>query len=158
MEERLTARLSSSRFFPLAPARVRSWWGSKNLTEQVILGEILAQLLESQKRAGRSTAQPGRDLHLSSGHPRRRHRCVRGVHRHRAHRHPEGRGERRPEAVYRRVSEVYEKDLALAWTEPFGFDNTFAIAMKSEEAERLGIRKISDLKAHERTLRARCGA
>ena len=61
------------------------------------------------------------------------------------------------EAVYRRVRDAYEKDLALAWTEPFGFDNTFAIAMKSEEAERLGIRKISDLKAHERTLRAGVG-
>jgi glycine betaine/choline ABC-type transport system substrate-binding protein len=59
--------------------------------------------------------------------------------------------------VYRRVREVYENDLGLAWSEPLGFDNTFVLAMKPETAEKLGIRKISDLKAHEKTLRAGVG-
>ncbi len=131
--------------------------GSKNFTEQVILGEILAQLLESRN------VRVDRRLNLGGTFI-----CHRAIVAGDIDVYVEYTGtaltailKEKPsadaEAVYRRVRDAYEKDLALAWTEPFGFDNTFAIAMKSEEAERLGIRKISDLKAHERTLRAGVG-
>jgi osmoprotectant transport system permease protein len=36
---------------------------------------------------------------------------------------------------------------------PFGFENTFALLMRREQAERLGIHKISDLRAHLDTIR-----
>jgi osmoprotectant transport system permease protein len=41
--------------------------------------------------------------------------------------------------------------------DPLGFENTFAILMRRETAERLEIRKLSDLRAHEATLRAGFG-
>jgi osmoprotectant transport system permease protein len=37
--------------------------------------------------------------------------------------------------------------------EPFGFENTFAILMRREQAERLGIRTISDLRSHQDEVR-----
>ena len=37
--------------------------------------------------------------------------------------------------------------------DPFGFENTFAILMRRDQAERLGIRTISDLLAHQRDIR-----
>ena len=40
---------------------------------------------------------------------------------------------------------------------PFGFENTFAILMRREQARRLGIGKISDLKAHDHELAAGFG-
>jgi osmoprotectant transport system substrate-binding protein len=75
----------------------------------------------------------------------------------RLHRHIEESGEPRRGRRYRRVREVYRKDLGLAWTEPLGFDNTFAIAMKPEVAAKLGIRKFSDLRAHQTSLRPGMG-
>ena len=33
-------------------------------------------------------------------------------------------------------------------SQPLGFNNTYALGMKEAEAERLGIRRISDLRAH----------
>ena len=131
--------------------------GSKNFTEQVVLGEILAQLLESRG------VPVERRLNLGGTFI-----CHRAIVAGDIDVYVEYTGtaltailKETPspdaDAVYGRVREVYQKDLGLAWTEPFGFENTFAIAMKPETAERLGIRKISDLKAHERTLRAGVG-
>jgi glycine betaine/choline ABC-type transport system substrate-binding protein len=131
--------------------------GSKNFTEQVVLGEMLAQLLESRK------VPVERRLNLGGTFI-----CHRAIVAGDIDVYVEYTGtaltailKETPgsdaDAVYRRVREAYEKDLGLAWTEPFGFDNTFAIAMKPETAERLGIHKISDLKAHEKTLRAGVG-
>jgi osmoprotectant transport system permease protein len=39
-------------------------------------------------------------------------------------------------------------DLGVSWTQPLGFNNTYAIGMKPEIAESLGIRTISDLRGH----------
>jgi osmoprotectant transport system permease protein len=41
--------------------------------------------------------------------------------------------------------------------DPLGFENTFALLMRRDQAARLGIRKISDLRAHQRELRAGFG-
>lgn len=41
----------------------------------------------------------------------------------------------------------------LEWLGPFGFNNTYAMAMPEQRAEALGVRKISDLAAHAKTLR-----
>jgi glycine betaine/choline ABC-type transport system substrate-binding protein len=131
--------------------------GSKNFTEQVVLGEMLAQLLEARK------VPVERRLNLGGTFI-----CHRAIVSGDVDVYVEYTGtaltailKETPsggaEDVYRRVREVYDKDLGLAWTEPLGFENTFAIAMKPDTAGRLGIRKISDLKAHEKTLRAGVG-
>ena len=43
------------------------------------------------------------------------------------------------------------------WLEPFGLNNTYALAMREERAEELGVQRISDLVAHQRDLRAGFG-
>jgi len=127
--------------------------GSKNFSEQVILGEMLAQLLEARD------VPVERRLNLGGTFI-----CHRALLAGDLDVYVEYTGtaltailketvSHDAEAVYRRVREVYRKDLGLDWTEPLGFDNTFAIAMKPEVAEKLGIRAISDLKAHEGSLR-----
>jgi glycine betaine/choline ABC-type transport system substrate-binding protein len=131
--------------------------GSKNFTEQVILGEMLAQLLEAR-------GVPV-DRRLNLGGTFLCHRALlagdldvyveytgtalTAILRQSAN------GD--AAQVYRRVRDAYEKDMGLRWSKPLGFNNTFAIAMRPEVAEKLGIRKISDLKRHEGTLRPGMG-
>lgn len=43
------------------------------------------------------------------------------------------------------------------WLRPFGLDNSYALAMPEQKAEQLGIRTISDLRAHQDTLRVGFG-
>lgn len=49
------------------------------------------------------------------------------------------------DSVTRAVREEYRRRFDLAWGEPFGFDNTFAVAVRRADAERHGLRTISDL-------------
>ncbi|UCD58489.1 MAG: glycine/betaine ABC transporter substrate-binding protein, partial [Candidatus Hydrogenedentota bacterium] len=57
-----------------------------------------------------------------------------------------------PDKVYEIVSEEFEKQLNLIWFKPFGFNNTYALAMRNDHAEKLKFRKISDLSARELNL------
>ena len=58
--------------------------GSKNFTEQLILGEIVAQTIERETGlSGPAPAESGRHADLRSRAARRRHRRLRRVHRHR---------------------------------------------------------------------------
>ncbi|PAB57242.1 ABC transporter substrate-binding protein [Anaeromicrobium sediminis] len=49
--------------------------------------------------------------------------------------------------VYNTVKDLMDKDHGLAVLKPFGFNNTYALAMKAEKAESLGIKTYSDLAA-----------
>lgn len=53
-----------------------------------------------------------------------------------------------PQVIYDRVKEHYSEEYDMTWMTPFGFNNTYCIAIRSEMAEELGIEKISDLKEH----------
>jgi glycine betaine/choline ABC-type transport system substrate-binding protein len=53
-----------------------------------------------------------------------------------------------PAVVRDRVAHEYEKRWRLAWSAPLGFENTFALIVRGEDARRLGLRKISDLANH----------
>jgi len=48
-------------------------------------------------------------------------------------------------AVYRRVKEEYAKRFQLAVTEPLGFENTFAMVIRGEDARNLHLVKTSDI-------------
>ena len=61
-----------------------------------------------------------------------------------------------PARVRRTVESLLAKD-GIATLPPLGFENTFAILMRREQAESLGIRQISDLARHSGTLRAGFG-
>lgn len=47
--------------------------------------------------------------------------------------------------VYDLVSTEYEEQFGLMWLEPWGFNNTYQLAMRGDHAEELGIETVSDL-------------
>ena len=47
--------------------------------------------------------------------------------------------------VYSTVKKQFNEDYNLSWLKPFGFDNTYTLTMRKEQADRLGIDKITDL-------------
>jgi osmoprotectant transport system substrate-binding protein len=49
--------------------------------------------------------------------------------------------------VYQRVKELYGQRFNFEVTEPLGFENTFATVIRGEDAQRLGLRRMSDLVA-----------
>jgi osmoprotectant transport system substrate-binding protein len=48
-------------------------------------------------------------------------------------------------AVYSRVKQLYADRLHLEVTEPLGFENTFAMVIRGDDAEKLHLQKISDI-------------
>jgi glycine betaine/choline ABC-type transport system substrate-binding protein len=118
--------------------------GSKNFTEQVVLGEVIAQHIE--RRLG---VQVDRKLNL--GGTLLAHEAVKGGH---IDLYPEYTGtaltailkapvERDPNAVLARVRDSY-LPWRLAWMDPLGFDNTFAIVVRADTARRQALRTITD--------------
>lgn len=53
-----------------------------------------------------------------------------------------------PEETWRTVREAFRREYDLEWLEPLGFNNSYALAMQRSRAEELGLRALSDLKAH----------
>lgn len=51
-----------------------------------------------------------------------------------------------PDEVYEKVKEEYKEQWNLVWLEPWGFNNTYTITMQQKVAVELGLEKISDLK------------
>jgi osmoprotectant transport system substrate-binding protein len=51
-----------------------------------------------------------------------------------------------PQQVYETVKQEYEDQFNATWLEPWGFNNTYAIAMRKDHADELGVQTISDLK------------
>jgi len=122
--------------------------GSKNFTEQVLLGEIAAQALE---RAG---LRVERKLDLGGSFV-----CHRALVAGELDLYPEYSGtaftailKQRPitdpARVREHVSAAYAREWGLVWAPPLGFENTFALVMRSDKARELGISKISDLAGH----------
>jgi osmoprotectant transport system permease protein len=118
--------------------------GSKDFTEQVILGEILAQAIEAKSGAEvvRRFDLGGNLAHdaLTAGEID-------------VYVEYTGTGllailkEKPivdPQEVYRRVKAEYAQRFKLEWTEPLGFNNTFAILVRSEDAQKLKLKTISD--------------
>jgi len=121
--------------------------GSKNFTEQVILGEILAQSIE---RAGGINVE--RRLNLGGTLV-----CERAMLSGDLDAYVEYTGTaltavfkqeivRDPEEVNKRVAASY-RATGRALQAPLGFNNTFAILVRKREAERLGLHRISDVSA-----------
>jgi osmoprotectant transport system substrate-binding protein len=118
--------------------------GSKNFTEQLILGELLAQQIEH--RTGLSVE---RRFYLAGTYI-----CHQALLAGRIDMYVEYTGtaltailHQRPSGdhadVYRRVKDGYPQRFGLAVGEPLGFNNTFAIVIRGEDARRLHIQTIS---------------
>lgn len=53
-----------------------------------------------------------------------------------------------PDATYLYVSQEFRTQYGLQWLKPIGFNNAYALMMRREQADRLHIRTISDLKKY----------
>ena len=119
--------------------------GSKNFTEQIILGELLAQTLEAQGlRVTRRLNLGGTficDRALRSGdidvYPEYTGTALTAIFREPVRRDRA--------AVLERTTTRYA-DAGITVLAPLGFDNTFAILVRRADAERLGLKTISDLR------------
>ncbi|MGE3173408.1 MAG: glycine betaine ABC transporter substrate-binding protein [Planctomycetota bacterium] len=59
-----------------------------------------------------------------------------------------------PLRAFLHVQERYRSEYDVEWLQPFGLNNTYALALREEQAERLSVRTISDLIPHADELRA----
>jgi glycine betaine/choline ABC-type transport system substrate-binding protein len=119
--------------------------GSKNFTEQLILGEIAAQHLE--RRLGVAV-----DRRLNLGGTLLAHQALASG---QIDVLPEYTGtaltsvlKMKPASdageVFRSVRREYRSRWRLEWLDPLGFNNTFAMVIRGEEARAAGIKTISD--------------
>jgi osmoprotectant transport system substrate-binding protein len=118
--------------------------GSKNFTEQLILGEIIAQQIENK------THLPvERRFYLAGTYI-----CHQAILGGRIDIYPEYTGtaltavlKEKPDAnrekVYSQVKTEYEKRFNLTLGPTFGFNDTFAIEIRGDDARRLGLKTIS---------------
>ena len=132
--------------------------GSKNFTEQLILGEILAQQLE--RKLGQKVERK-----LNLGGTLLAHQAlVSGE----IDVYPEYTGtaltavlklppSADPRAVLDEVRSAYEKRWRIDWLAPFGFNNSFAMVVRGEDARRGGLRTISDASKSKRDWRMGAG-
>jgi osmoprotectant transport system permease protein len=121
--------------------------GSKNFTEQLILAEMMAQRIEAS-----TGLKVERRFNLGGTMV-----CHGALVEGEIDMYPEYTGTAltaildyknrpaSPEEVFRIVSREYMKRFELRWLKPFGFNNTYAFAIRREDAERTGWKKISDL-------------
>lgn len=118
--------------------------GSKNYTEQVILGEMIAQQIERK-----TSLKVDRKLNMGGSFI-----CHNAIKAGEIDIYAEYTGtaltailkrepEMDPPRVFQDVKSAYHA-LNLEWLDPFGFNNTFAILIRGAEARRLGIRTISE--------------
>lgn len=59
-----------------------------------------------------------------------------------------------PLMTYTHVAREYARRFDVRWLAPFGFSNSYALAARADVAERLGLRRVSDLLPHAGTLSA----
>jgi osmoprotectant transport system permease protein len=131
--------------------------GSKNFTEQIVLGELIAQQLERaagaavERRlnlggtfiADRALRSGDIDVYVEYTGTADAAVLKNGV-------------ETDPAKVFARVKEQYA-GAGIAVLPPLGFENTFAILVRGEDARGLGLRTIEDAVPHARAWRAGFG-
>jgi osmoprotectant transport system substrate-binding protein len=160
MKNRLKSAIVCLCLFSLScgPSRTRIVVGSKNFTEQLILGEIIAQHIESKTHLGVE-----RRFYLAGTFI-----CQQAILAGRIDIYPEYTGTaltailkqqtggtRRQ--VYTRVRDEYGNKFHLDVGPPLGFDDTFAMEIRGDDARRLGLQTISQAAAYTPKWRAGFG-
>ncbi len=121
--------------------------GTKNFTEQLILGEMIAQLIED-----RTDLAVDRKFNLGGTMI-----CHGAMVNGEIDVYPEYTGTAltailkrevisNPDSAYRVVADAYLEQFDCAWLEPFGFNNTYAITVKGARAQVEGWETIDDLR------------
>jgi len=132
--------------------------GSKNFTEQVVLGELFAQQIEAKTKL---TVE--RKFYLAGSFI-----CQQAILAGRIDLYPEYTGtaltailKEKPsgdrEAVYQRVKGEYERRFQLTLGPPLGFEDTFAIEIRGDDARKLNLKTISQAAAYTPKWRAGFG-
>jgi osmoprotectant transport system substrate-binding protein len=130
--------------FPGCSHRTRIVVGCKNFTEQIVLGELIAQQIENK------THLPVERRFYLGGTYIAHQSILAG----RIDVYPEYTGTAltavlkepatsNPRAVYDRVKSEYESRFHLTLGPPFGFNDTFAIEIRGEDARRLHLQTLS---------------
>lgn len=129
--------------------------GTKNFTEQLILGELMAQLIEA-----RTNLRVERRFNLGGTMI-----CHGALKSGGIDLYPEYTGTALtvilkqpviadPARAYETVAREYQPRFAAEWLHPFGFNNTYAITVRKSDATSRNLRMISDLTAIAGRLRA----
>jgi osmoprotectant transport system permease protein len=125
--------------------------GSKNFTENRFLAEVTAQLIEARtdievdRRLGLGgttvvfTALQSGELDLYPEYTGTAWVVHLGIEEQ----------ESDPLRVYLRCAREFKERFDLVWVEPFGFENSYALAVRRDFGERFGLKRISDLLGHE---------
>jgi osmoprotectant transport system substrate-binding protein len=135
--------------------------GAKNFTEQVVLGELLAQEIEEEMPGTRVS----RRFYLAGSYL-----CHQALVSGRIDGYVEYSGtaltailkqpllKTRDEAdVFQTISKLYEQRYDVRVEPGLGFEDTFAMVVRADEAQRLGLKTISDVKAHAAEMRLGVG-
>ncbi len=120
--------------------------GSKNFTEQLVLGELMAQVLENATHA-----TVDRRFYLAGTYI-----CQQALEAGRIDLYVEYTGtalaavlKQKPsgdsQQVYEQVKQQYQRRFNLDVMPPLGFNNSFALVMRGGDARRLGLTKLSQL-------------
>jgi osmoprotectant transport system substrate-binding protein len=118
--------------------------GSKNFTESFLLGEIVAQMIEAH-----TNLEVDRRFYLAGTYI-----CQQAILAGRIDLYPEYTGtaltailkqsaSRDKQDVYQQVKTEYERRFGLTLGPPFGFNDTFAMEIRGEDARRLNIKTLS---------------
>jgi osmoprotectant transport system permease protein len=130
--------------------------GSKDFTESILLAEIVAQMLEAKNievdrrfdlggNLGHSALVAG-NIDLYPEYTGTSFTAI-------LHHQPIT----DPKAVYDQVKREYAQQFQVDVSPPLGFDNTFAILVRGEDARRLNLKTISDAAGHARPWQAGFG-
>jgi osmoprotectant transport system substrate-binding protein len=132
--------------------------GSKNFTEQLLLGEVIAQQIEHKTHLSVE-----RRFYLAGTYI-----CHQAILSGRIDVYPEYTGtaltailkqspQRAPAEVHQRVKNEYQKRFRVLVGPPFGFNDTFAIEIRGQDARQLGLKTISQAAAYASQWRAGFG-
>ncbi|MFZ1011017.1 MAG: glycine betaine ABC transporter substrate-binding protein [Candidatus Sulfotelmatobacter sp.] len=141
-----------------SPRNDRIVVGSKNFTESLILGELLAQEIEAH-----SQLKVERRFYLAGTYI-----CQQAMLAGRIDIYPEYTGTALTailkqqvggdkQQVYERVKRDYENHFGLTLSPPFGFNDSFALEIRGEDARRLGLKTLSQAAAYAPQWRAGFG-
>jgi osmoprotectant transport system permease protein len=119
--------------------------GSKNFTEQIILGELLSQQIETNTKL-----KVDRQLNLGGTFI-----CHEAVKAGKIAGYVEYTGTsltailkqepiKNPQVVFDRIKQAYDRQFQLEVMQPLGFENTFAFIIRNEDAKRLQIKTLSE--------------
>ena len=137
------------------PRSSRITIGAKNFTEQVVLGELLSQEIEAvSQEGGKPGEQVERRFYLAGSYL-----CQQALVSGRIDGYVEYTGtaltailkqplppvgQRDEATVFRRVSELYASRYRVRVGPGLGFEDTFAMVVRGDDARRLGLKTISD--------------